>query len=426
MIAVFLLGAGAVLLLSSYLYSRNWIRFLTVRVQFSHPHVRAMEVFELTEVIENRKNMTLPVLEIGFRIPNGLHFEDAENTQVSDYTYKRDIFAVAGMERIVRRYPVTARRRGYYEVSQLTVQVPSRMYRRIYRMDDQMTGGGGLYVYPAAVDCGMLLRAVEVILGEVESARRMYEDPFVFSSIRPYTIRDPMKAINWKATAKTGELMVNTYASTAAVRVRIYLDVSADPAVPFSDSLRELGISMAASLIRELVKRQKDASLVVNFKACGVPSESQASASGASGASKPPAKDRKRNPGEMSVMPELPDLPQDCVRFSSCMSAGRMTMVEEFLTTDFDSSPAALMPFEQLLRREAEQNAFSEAGSLPGSGEEVFLFLTAFDRPSLRGSIQKLLGTRRSGILAVLSRTAEGRREEHERNLYILPVYEVR
>ncbi len=384
MIAVFLLGAAAVLLLSGYLYGRYWIRALTVRVSFSRPHVCAGEVLELTEAIENRKKMALPILEIAFRIPQGLHFEDAENTLVSDYIYKRDIFAVAGMEKIIRRYLVTAQKRGYYEVSQLICQTPSRMFGQIYRVDDLMPEGtGGLYVYPENTDCSLLLRAVEVILGEVESARRLYEDPFVFASIRPYTIRDPLKSVNWKATAKTGELMVNTYASTSAVRVRIFLDVSTDPALPFSDSLRELGIAMAASLVRTLVKRQKDAALMVNCLT-----------------------GREEAPG--------------CVRFSSCQSAGQMTALEEYLTTDFDA--AALLPFEEMLRQETGQKT-GRGGEMR---DEIFLFLTSSDRPSLRDSIRKLLGTGHSGILAVLSRTADGRREEHERNLYILPVCAVR
>lgn len=397
MIAVFLIGAAAVLLLHGFLYYRTWIRALSVRVLFSRPHVCANEVCELTEIIENCKKMALPILEIGFRLPRGLHFEDAENILESDYLYKRDIFAIRGMERIVRRYHMTAQRRGFYAVSQLTCHAPSRLFRQTFMMDRRtQEGEAGLYVYAANVDCSLLLRAVEVILGETESARRLYEDPFVFSSIRPYTIRDPMKSVNWKATAKTGELMVNSYASTSAVRVRIYLDVSADPGVPFSDSFRELGIAMAASLIRALVRKQRDASLVVN---CRISS------------GRPEA-----------AYPEHAS--QNGVCFPSCAGAGRMTAVEEFLTTDF--SACSLLPFEELLRREAgrKPEAMTSSGISPGAEDEVYVFLTSMDRPSLRSQIQDLLGVQHSGVLAVLSRTADRRREEQLRNLHILPVYE--
>lgn len=395
MIAVFLLGAAALLLLHGLFYSRAWIRALSVRVLFSSPHICAGELCELTEVIENRKKMAVPIVEIGFRLPRGLHFEDAENILESDYVYKRDIFAIRGMERIVRRYHVTALKRGFYAVSQLTCHAPSRLFARMYMMDRKaQDGDAGLYVYAANVDCSLLLRAVEVILGERESARRIFEDPFVFSSIRPYTIQDPMKTVNWKATAKTGELMVNTYASTAAVRVRIYLDVSTDEGVTFSDSFREFGIAIAASLIRSLVKAQMDASLVMNClrEKIHLPDSAKSGA--------------------------FPGRTADCVRFPSCLGAAKMTAMEEYLTRDFDSAP--VLPFEEMIRREARMRTD------PASDNEVSVFLTCMDRPSLRDSIQALLGPNRSGILAVLSRTADRRREEHVRNLHVLPLCDVR
>ena len=386
MIAVFLIGAAIVLLLHGFLYRRSWFRNLSVQVHFSRPHICAREVLELTEIIENRKKLALPIVEIGFRVPRGLHFEDAENTLVSDYVYKRDIFAVSGMERIVRRYHVTAQKRGFYSVSQLTCHVPSRLFSRIYMMDrSEQEEEAGLYVYAANVDCSMLMRSVEVILGEREISRRLYEDPFVFSSIRPYTMQDPMKAINWKATAKTGELMVNTYASSAAVRTKIFLDVSADPGTPFSDSLRELAIATAASVIRRLVKEQRDAELVVNCSASATDFD------------------------------EAPLLSfTEILQSEVCFSAQSAT--RSSVRSDGNSS----------MRKEGTHSVQREPGqnASHGAGDVFYIFLTYADSPSLRRQIHDLLGPQAGGVLAVPSRTADRRRAEWERNLYILPVYE--
>ena len=398
MIAVFLIGVAAVLLLHDYWYERNWSRSLSIRVLFSRPHVYAHEVLELTETIENRKKLPLPIIEIGFRLPRGLHFEDAENILESDYIYKRDLFAVRGMERIVRRYPVTAQKRGFYTVSQLTCHAPSRLFAHTYRMEhDTQDEEPGLYVYAARTDCSLLLHAVLVILGEKESTRKLYEDPFVFASIRPYTLQDPMKSVNWKATAKTGSLMVNTYASCAAVRVKIFLDVGTDPGNPFSDALREQSIALAASLIRTLVKQQLDASLVINCPAVPV---SEGMETGLK-----PFEDRK-------------DSMCEAVRFISCSSAGKLTAMEEFLTADFDA--LSLLPFEEMLRLEAERRP--DPNTAAGYGDEVLVFLTSSDRPVVRAQIHRLLGLQRSGILAVPARTSDRRHQEQERNLLILPV----
>ncbi len=380
MIAVFLIGAAVILLLYNFIYAKTWYRALTIRIIFSQSHLYAGETGELVEIIENRKRLSLPVAEIGFRVPKGLQFEDSQNTLESDYLYKRDVFAVSGMERIVRRYRITARKRGFYPVTQLSCHTPSRLFRQIYRMDRKtQEGEDGLYVYPARADCSFLLRAVEVILGERESARRVLEDPFNFASIRSYTIHDPMKAINWKASARTGELMVNTYASPAAICIRIFLDVSADPNTAFSDSFRELAISLAASLIQILTKRQQDASLRINCYAGSDPAGTF---------------------------------------FPSCMGAEKITAIEQFLSSDFDQ--LSLMPFEEMIRSCALHPDVS------GEGGEVFVFLTSSDSRQLRDSIHTLLGAGSSGILAVMSRTSYQRREEQEQNLHILPVTDVR
>ena len=82
MIAVFLIGAAALLLLHGFLYENNWFRSLTVRVLFSRPHMYANEVLELTEIIENRKRLALPIVEIVQRHRAtdhaGIHLQDGQ------------------------------------------------------------------------------------------------------------------------------------------------------------------------------------------------------------------------------------------------------------------------------------------------------------------------------------------------------------
>ena len=77
----------------------------------------------------------------------------------------------------------------------------------------------------------------------------MLEDPFAFAAIRDYTPDDPMKTINWKASARTGSLMVNTFTSTVSSGVRVFLDVRMDPEQAYGEDLREDAVALAASLI---------------------------------------------------------------------------------------------------------------------------------------------------------------------------------
>ena len=269
MIAVFLAGTGLILLLYGYRYSKIWARFLTVRVLFSQPHIYAGQTGELTEEIENRKKHPVPVVEIGFRVPKGIRFEGTENIQESDYVYKRDLFAIRGMERIVRRYRLTAHRRGYYTATQLSCHAPSFLFREDYILDRRVQEDvPGLYVYAPWVECGELLRAVEVILGSRESARRVLEDPFAFASIRDYTPEDPMKTINWKASARSGALKVNTYTSVQSEQVIVYLDPS-DTKIRKEPELVEECISVAAGICRALLSKGLECTLVIGDDVLG-------------------------------------------------------------------------------------------------------------------------------------------------------------
>ena len=376
MIAVFLVGAAAIVFLLDAFYAGRWMKALSVRVAFSEAHIYAGETGELTELIENRKNLPVPVLEVGFRIQRGLQFTDAENIQESDFIYKRDLFAVLGMERILRRYHVTARRRGYYTASQLSVHAPSLFFGQEFLKDmERQEDDPGLYVYAARMKVDTVLKAVETLCGELESTRRVFEDPFSFSGIRSYTIQDPMKTINWKASARTGSLMVNTFTSVRSLRIFVVLDVFMDMGAHAYD-LREMAVSAAASLCRALSRMNQDAVLTVN------------AGRGTGG-----------------------------TVFSGRSGADRLAREEIFLTEDFEAADMTVIPlpdFLPLLSGERQDRDM----------DGVFVFISANDSAFLRGRIREWLGQGRSGLLVVPVRSADKRRPEREGSLSILPLIE--
>ncbi len=242
------------LLLTALLYIRfyraHWQTGLSASLRFSAPRVYAGDTFSLTEIVENRKRMPVPVLELGFHISRGVSFLEAENIVESDHIYKWDIFSLRGMESIRRSYHMKARQRGRCAVSPIRFRAPSFLYFRDYLPPTDTTEAEiPFYIYAARVPVDDVLRAVETILGTVESSRRVYEDPFAFAGIREYTRQDPMKTINWKASARTGQLMVNTYTSVKAREIAVFLDAE-DSFIVRHRELTEEAISVAASLLR--------------------------------------------------------------------------------------------------------------------------------------------------------------------------------
>ena len=216
---------------------------------------------ELTEVITNRKKLPLPVLEVGFHTRKELVFRDTENTNVSDYVYKRDIFAVLGRQRITRKIPILCQKRGYYKVEEADITAFSLLYRKRY--SQALTTNAAIYVYPAQVNVSETMTVCERMLGIMQCSRHLYEDPFTFRGIREYTTSDPMKTINWKASARTGGLMVNTFDSVMTQKVMLYLDVE-DGGILKQEELVEESIALAASLIRKCMRQGMEAGLLTN------------------------------------------------------------------------------------------------------------------------------------------------------------------
>ena len=102
-----------------------------------------------------------------------------------------------------------------------------------------------------------------VTLSEIQCRRTLLTDPFTLAGIREYTPNDPMKSINWKASAKTSELMVNQNASTCAQKVHIFVNLGYyNP--KRSLSLLEDAISLTYTYLNKLAELGIPASLYTN------------------------------------------------------------------------------------------------------------------------------------------------------------------
>lgn len=264
MISLFLLGLLLLTFLWDLYYATHWNKNLAITLNFQQNFVYAGEQAQLTEQIENRKKLMLPVLEASFHIDKALSFLNFENTSVSDYIYKRDIFALLGNQRITRKLPLHCTKRGYYQIDKSYLTAFSMLHGRRFSID--CPADTALYVYAARTNVSDILVSCERLMGNLQCAKRLFEDPFAFSSIREYTITDPMNTINWKASARTGDLMVNTFESTLTEKVMIYLDIE-DSGILKYEYLIEDSISVAATLTQKLIARGMEVGICVNAAA---------------------------------------------------------------------------------------------------------------------------------------------------------------
>lgn len=233
-------------LLQKIVYQKLWDRNLTVDISFAKEHIFEGEESALKEIIQNRKKLPLPILKVKFQTDRHLVFGDSvEGARTTDQFYRNDMFRVGGGEKITRTLKFTGGRRGFYEINGASL-VASDIFLTSQMVED-LSLHAEIYVYPRPYDSREMRRSLTQLNGEVLSRRHLLEDPFEYRGIREYQPFDDMRSINWKATAKTGELKVNQKNYTSLKSIRIFFNVE-DNGIMKKEDCVEASLQLTAGL----------------------------------------------------------------------------------------------------------------------------------------------------------------------------------
>lgn len=233
------------------LYDRLWSKGLEAKITFREEYATEDDTAVLTEVVVNDKFLPLPVVEIDFHMDKGLLFLGEANTAVSDRSYRRDVFTLGVRQKVTRALEFQCARRGYYRIDQAGMDVRSLLLSKKYvGVSPQDTD---FYVLPRPVPTQRIQIPFSQIMGSILSRKKVYDDPFEFAGLRDYALGDPMKYINWKASAKTGELLVNIHESTLSQKVAVVVDLEG-LGVQQADLLNEEAMRVACTLCVRLLE----------------------------------------------------------------------------------------------------------------------------------------------------------------------------
>lgn len=261
-IVVMLLGAGLVYWLLQSFYARTWNKNLEAEIYFSVDHAVMGDTVELVEILTNRKWLPLPFIHVKFQLDRSFDFGgEIENAQISDKTYRNDIFSLLMYQRITRKIPVKCTKRGVYRIDRIELISTGMFMNEVLAVHCPQQAQ--ITVYPKAEDVQGMQAPFSKLTGTVEKNRWLFEDPFVFRGIREYHFQDSMNTINWKASARTGALMVNQYNETLSQEICVLLNLEPEGVLRY-DLLSEASISIAAGLIQLLIEQGVPTSLISN------------------------------------------------------------------------------------------------------------------------------------------------------------------
>ena len=260
-ILVMLAAAAMAYYIQRRVYNKYWNKNLTVEARFEHATAFEGEKLHLLEAVTNRKLLPLPWLAVKLHMSRNLVFGDEKSAAVSDFYYRHDMYSVVLFQRIDRRIPFTCGRRGFYRIR--SIDLISNDAFGTVKLVDNTACHTDLTVFPAPVDVADLELELKRVMGNVIAQRFINPDPFEFRGIREYAPTDSIKTINFKASAKTGELMTNVYVPTVSREMCILLHVERNTEW-IGDSVLEKSISLAGTLAARFIGEGVPVSLYCN------------------------------------------------------------------------------------------------------------------------------------------------------------------
>ena len=250
----------ATLFLLFEIYSRNCLKNLEVAINFSAKAATEGDRLFLTEELSNKKWLPLPLLALRFKVGRELEFHD-QAIPVLDYVARNDLFYILMHQKVTRRIAFTCTRRGFYRLYDLELNcwdiLMHGRYRQKFEADTRIT------VYPKTLPKHEADELCTRIYGQIRTRYPIYTDPFSFRGIREYAYGDPMKNINFKASAKTAELMVNIRDFGSTRQVVLLLDMERH-ILRYNDALDERAIQIVATLAEHLTSAGVPVSFITN------------------------------------------------------------------------------------------------------------------------------------------------------------------
>jgi uncharacterized protein (DUF58 family) len=208
---------------------------------------RVLSLGDETEVkisLQNRNNLSLQI-EVVDELPYQLQIRDFSRT-----------VNLAPEESVDIDYLIRPTTRGAYEFGRilLFLSTPLGLLERRYLKD----AATELPVYPSIVQMKQFeMRAFErtSMPGGLKQIRRIGHS-YEFDQIKNYVRGDDYRSVNWKATGRRGQLMVNQYEDERAQQIYCVIDKSRVMRMPF-DGLTLMDHAINTSLVLSNIALKK-------------------------------------------------------------------------------------------------------------------------------------------------------------------------
>lgn len=267
--------AVALLWLAVLATGEVWVRVGPREVSYRR-HLSTERAFPDEEVrvefvIENRKRLPLPRVVVEDEFPEGLALTGAAVSahHQPGRAWVTNLFALAGWQRVRRTAFGRAGERGVYRFGPATLVCgdPLGLAQTTREVPAGESGSELLIVYPRlAPEVGRDAAPRGLPSGRRARARAGVADPYDFVGLREYVPGDPLKLIDWKATARAGKLQTRVLHPVPSRRAWIAVDISSaeHPFLGTDRDLAERIITTAATLAVRFLGQGQQVGILAN------------------------------------------------------------------------------------------------------------------------------------------------------------------
>jgi uncharacterized protein (DUF58 family) len=220
-LTVFLLVAGLV--------AQKWSKHVLDRVTYERviPENRAFagEKIAMALRLANDKLLPVPFIEVKDLVPEGALVDEKHLSQAGSpsQVYVARSTHLSWYERVSWPLEFLALKRGYYRLG--PAYMISGDIFGFFSADREVQGFDSMIVYPTLYTLPELGLPAERPFGERKGRERIFEDPGRIAGLRDYRPGDPMRRIDWKASARRQELQSRVYEPSSTLHMLIALNV---------------------------------------------------------------------------------------------------------------------------------------------------------------------------------------------------------
>ncbi len=242
-----------------YLWQRCCLMRLDCQRTVSAERVEFGETITVEITMTNDKILPLPWVRVVDQFPSDLLPLDhpsrakalpleSDEPLASHLVRSIHSFALLPFSKLTRSLELTCERRGrhHFGTTQITSGDPLGIRPRTMKIDQPHE----LLVYPKIMRFSLPALFSRTPLGDDRARRLLLGDPTRVAGMRPYRAGDPLRHIDWRATARRNDLLVRDFEPTTTLALEILIDCQ----IPNTGGTRsaatpsEFAISIGASI----------------------------------------------------------------------------------------------------------------------------------------------------------------------------------